>query len=241
MSEVGRAALLAAAEATWPPAELARDGGFETGRGFGAGGRVSASRAVAPDWAEADLEAAVARHRGWGQPPLVRALDDDARLNATLAASGWQRFKPTAFLTAPVARLTERPVQRMAAFALWPPLAIQREVWEAGGIGPERQAVMERAAGPKTALLGRIRDRVAGCAFVAVHGPVAFLHAVQVEPALRRHGVGAALVRKAAEWAHGAGAEVLALAVARENAGALALYDALGFEEAAGYAYWRRD
>lgn len=237
----GLQALLAAAEATWPPAEVARDGGIETGRGMGAGGRVSASRAVAPDWREADLEAAVARHRAWGQPPLVRAMEDDARLNAALAAGGWRRFKPTALLSAPVAVLTGTPVPRMAAFALWPPLAVQRELWEAGNIGPARQAVMDRVAGPKAALLGRVRDRVAGSAFVAAHGPVAVLHAVEVEPGLRRHGTGAALVRKAAQWAAGEGATDLALAVARGNAAALALYDALGFAEAAGYAYWQRD
>lgn len=235
------AALLAAAEATWPPAEVARDGGIETARGFGAGGRVSASRAVAPDWREADLEAAVVRHRAWGQPPLVRAMEDDARLNAVLEARGWRRFKPTAILTAPVAALAGHPVPAMAAFALWPPLAIQRELWALGGIGPERQAVMARVAAPKTALLGRVRDRPAGAAFVAAHGPVAFLHAVEVAPDLRRQGVGAALVRKAAQWAGATGAHTLALAVARGNAGALALYDSLGFAEAAGYAYWARD
>lgn len=235
-----RAALLAAAEATWPPAEVARDGGIETGRGLGAGGRVSASRVVAPDWCEADLEAAVARHRAWGQPPLVRAWVDDTRLNVVLAAGGWQRFKPTAILSLPVAALTDRPVPAMTAFALWPPLAVQRELWAEGGIGPERQAVMERAPAPKAALMGRVKDRVAGSAFVAAHGPVAFLHAVEVTPALRRHGIGAALVRKAAQWAAGAGATTLALAVARENAGALALYRSLGFTEAVGYAYWRR-
>lgn len=233
------AAVLEAAEATWPPAEVARDGGIETGRGMGAGGRVSASRAASPDWREADLQAAVARHLAWGQPPLVRAWDDDTRMNAVLAAGGWQRFKPTAILLRPVAALMAQPVPPMAAFALWPPLAIQRELWAAGGIGPERQAVMQRVAGPRAALMGRVRDRVAGTAFVAAHGPVAFLHAVVVEPGLRRHGVGATLVRKAAHWAAGSGASALALAVARENAGAMALYDSLGFTEAAGYAYWR--
>lgn len=241
LADLSAQALQEAAEATWPAAEVVRDGGIATPRGMGAGGRVSASRIVSPEWREADLEAALARHRAWGQPPLVRALDDDARLNAFLDAQGWRRFKPTAILTRPVTALTDRPVPGMAAFAIWPPLAIQREVWAAGGVGPERLAVMERVAGPKAALLGRLRDRVAGTAFVAAHGPVAFIHAVEVEPGLRRHGVGATLVRKAALWAADAGAALLALAVARENAGALALYRSLGFDEAAGYAYWRRD
>lgn len=238
---VTRSDLLAAAEATWPPAEIARDGGFETGRGLGAGGRVSATRAIAPDWQEADLDAAVIRHRGWRQPPLVRAFEDDARLNALLRDRGWQRAKPTAILAAPIACLAGQPVADMAAFTVWPPLAVQRDLWRAGGIGPERQAVMDRAPRPKAALLARIHDRVAGAAFVAAHGPVAILHAVEVDAALRRHGAGEALVRKAALWARGEGISTLALAVSRDNAGAVALYRKFGFTEAAGYAYWQRD
>ena len=234
-------AVLAAAEATWPPVEVARDGGFQTGRGLGAGGRVSATRVVAPDWREADLEAAVARHRAWNQPPLVRALDDEARLHELLERRGWRRFKPTAILVVPVAALAGTPVPRMAAFDAWPPLAVQRDLWRAGGITAARQDVMARAAQPKTALLARINDRVAGAAFVAVHAGVAVLHAVEVEPALRRHGAGEALVRKAAIWARAEGAAALALAVSRANTGAVALYDKLGFTEAAGYAYWQRD
>ena len=41
----------------------------------------------------------------------------------------------------------------------------------------------------------------------------------------------------AARWAAEAGAERLALAVTRENAGARALYDALGMTEVASYHY----
>ena len=234
-------ALLEAAQATWPPAEVARDGGFETARGRGAGGRVSASRTVTPDWREADLEAAVTRHRAWGQPPLVRAFDTETRLQDLLGQLGWQRFKPTAVLATSIAALAVKPVARMAAFEAWPPLEIQRELWRAGGIGAARQEVMARAAQPKTALLARINDRVAGVAFVAVHAGVAVLHAVEVDPALRRHGAGEALIRKAAIWGGAEGASAVALAVSRANAGAVALYDKLGFTEAAGYAYWQRD
>ena len=90
---------------------------------------------------------------------------------------------------------------------------------------------MDRAPGPKTALLGRIRDRAAGVGFVAVHGPVAMVHALVVPPEFRRQGVAAWLMRRAGHFATGHGAPRVALAVTRANAGALALYDRLGFVE----------
>ncbi|WP_246026559.1 GNAT family N-acetyltransferase [Paracoccus luteus] len=97
---------------------------------------------------------------------------------------------------------------------------------------------MDRATVPKSSILGRVSDRAAGCAFVATLGPVAMLHALAVVPGARRHGVAGWMVRRAAELGARDGAEVLALAVLRDNTAALALYDALGFAEIGGYAYW---
>jgi hypothetical protein len=57
---------------------------------------------------------------------------------------------------------------------------------------------MERAAGPKTALLGRVRDRAAGTAFVALHDDVAMVHALEVVPGFRRAGVARNLMQGAA-------------------------------------------
>jgi GNAT superfamily N-acetyltransferase len=96
---------------------------------------------------------------------------------------------------------------------------------------------MDRAAGPKAWLLGRLGDRPAACAFVAMHGDLAMLHALGVAPAARRRGLGALLSRAAALWALRRGAGTLALTVADENAAAAALYAGLGMAEAARYHY----
>ncbi len=53
-----------------------------------------------------------------------------------------------------------------------------------------------------------------------------------VHPDARRQGAGLALVQAAAEVALATGAETLWLEVAEDNAAALALYAAAGFEEA---------
>lgn len=234
------AALRDALEATWPAAETAAAGGFVIGRDEGAGGRVSSARAQGGDWTEAGIAAAEAQAQAWGQPPLFRVEEGEAPLAEALAARGYRREDPVLVMAAGIAALTALPVPPMTAFVLWPPMAVHRDLWTAAGTGPARQAVMARVPGPRTALLGRAGDRVAGAGFVAVHGPVAVLHALIVEQGFRRKGIGAALVRAGARWAAGEGAGRVALAVHEANEGAVALYRGLGFETVGGYAYWRK-
>lgn len=234
------AALARAFEETWPAAEYADAGGFRLGRGLGAGGRVGSARVVGA-WAPGDIGAAEAIHREWGQRPLFRVPDGDAALAAALTAAGYRRDTPTAIMQAPVASLSDQSIPPLTTFAIWPPLAIQRDLWAAGSINPARQAVMDRVAGPKTAILGRIDDRAAGAVFAALCGDVAMVHAVEVLPAFRRRGLAGWMMRQVALWAADGGATRIGLAVSRANAGARATYDRLGFVEVAGYAYYAKD
>lgn len=233
------AALDRAFEATWPAAEYADAGGFRVGRAPGAGGRVNSARVIG-GWSDDDLERAIEIQRDWGQGPVFRALDGDADLHAVLEARGFRRTIPTAIMTCPVGMLTNRDLPPVTAFAVWPPLAIQRDIWAAGNINAARQQVMQRVRQPCTSVLGRIKDRAAGAAFVACHGDVAMGHAVEVLPDWRRHGLAGWMMRQAAFWAVGQGAVRIGLAVSRANTAAIALYQFLGFDEAAGYAYYRR-
>lgn len=227
----------AAWQATWPAADYADHGGLRVGRGLGGGGRVSAARVVG-DWDEADIAAAEATHAGWGQPALFAVEDGDGALAAALAARGYRAANPTLILSAPLGPLTDRAIPPVTALESWPPLAIQRDLWAAGGIGAARQAVMERVALPRAALLGRLHDRAAGAAFVAADGPVAMIHAIEVAPAFRRQGMAGWLLGAAADWALSVGADRLALAVGRANTAARAAYDKLGFAEVGAYDYW---
>lgn len=234
----------AAWTATWPAVAYADAGGFRVARGEeegdGGGGRVSTARATGA-WSPADIDAAEARHCAWGQPLLFAVETQAGALASELAARGYRECDPTLILSAPVAPLAEPPIPSVTAMECWPPLAIQRELWTRTGIGPERQAIIDRAQGPKAAVLGRVADRAAGVAFVASHGPVAMLHALAVLPEWRGKGLGAWMVRRAARFAQAHGAQDLALAVTRANAPARALYDRLGFAEVGGYSYFRRD
>lgn len=237
MTRLPDPALAHAFEASWPPARTERAGGFLVGLGEGAGGRVSSARAL-PDWRPDDIPLAEAQHREWGQRPVFRAWNADQALIAALTDRGYGLENPTLVLEAPVAALTDRPLPPVTGFALWPPLAIQRRIWEAGNINPARQAVMDRVALPKAALLGRLHDRAAAAGFVAAAGDVAMLHGLEVLPDFRRQGLAGWMVRQAAFWAAEQGAARLALAVSEGNAAARALYRGLGFTEAAGYGYY---
>lgn len=175
--------------------------------------------------------------RDMGQTPLFMLRAGEDRLDAQLARRGYRLLDPTVINVTDTADLAAPPVAPMRCFAHWPPLAMVTQLWADGGIGPQRLAVMERAQGPKAALLGRDRDRAAGAAFVACHGQWAMLHALEVAPAHRRAGLGRDLVRAAAIWAVGTGAERFAVAVTQDSTGATALYAALGMRPCARYHY----
>ena len=138
------------------------------------------------------------------------------------------RVRDHAALTAEIPPIT--------AFAHWPPLQILRDLWAENAVGAARQAVMERACAPKAALLGRLQDRAAGGAFVAIHRETAMLHALCTAPHFQRQGLGRYLIHEAANWAAENGARDFTLVVTRNNP-ANALYRALGMRRICDYHY----
>lgn len=58
---------------------------------------------------------------------------------------------------------------------------------------------------------------------------IAYIQTIEVAPAFRRRGIGAALMQQAQELARAAGATVLWLHVAAENAAAIRLYEQHGY------------
>jgi GNAT superfamily N-acetyltransferase len=110
-------------------------------------------------------------------------------------------------------------------------------MWAEGGIGPARIAVMRRAAFPKTAILVRDGQRPAATAFCAIHDDVAMVHALEVRANCRRRGMGRHAMQQAALWAQSNGANWIAAACTRANAGANALYASLGMACVGQYHY----
>lgn len=225
----------AALAATWPAAATRALGPVTLRDGAGGGRRVSAATLDGAFDADA-LAAAEQAMRAQGRAPLfrVRAGQDD--LDTWLAARGYALVDPTVLYAAPTAALA-RPPRPISLFPLWPPLAIQCQLWADAGLGPARLAIMDRARGPKAAFLARIDNRAAGVAFAARHDTTAMLHALEVPPAFRRKGVGRLMLTGIAHWAQGQGADTLALAVTQANAPARALYETLGMQDAGRYHY----
>lgn len=222
--------------ATWPAAHLHRVGPWTIRDGQGGGQRVSATTANG-GWSDEDIplaEAAMAR-LGQGNLFLIRA--QDGMLDQALQARGYRIKDPVLAYAAPVAELADPAPPGMAAFAHWPPLAICRQIWDEAGIGPARLAVMDRALGPKCAILARSNDHPSGVAFVAVHENTAMLHALEVVPNARRQGSAHNMLRAAAVWAQQNGADTLSLVVTVANAPARALYASLKMEVVGDYHY----
>ncbi|MFA8387447.1 MAG: GNAT family N-acetyltransferase [Pelagibaca sp.] len=223
-------------EATWPPADRTPAGPWMLRNGAGGGKRVSAATAEA-DWSDDDLAAAETAMRLLGQDALFMIREGEEALDTALAARGYEVIDPVNLWLCPVDQLTDVQIPRVTAFAIWEPLAIMRDIWAAGGIGPERIAVMDRAEVPKTGILGRITDKPAGTAYCAIHDGIAMVHALEIPPAHRRKGMGVWLMRQAAHWAKANGADWMSVLCTQRNVGANGLYASLGMQVVGQYHY----
>ena len=229
--------LFAALDATWAPARMLRAGPWMLREGLGGGQRVSA--ATAEDAVtEASITQAEDGMRDLGQRPLFMIRAEDTELDGWLAARRYDIVDPVTMYIAPSAKLAA-DLPLTSVIPSWPPLAIQRELWADAGIDDARLNVMDRVTNPKTALLGRNGDTPAACSFIAAHGDIAMLHALEVTRSQRRGGLGRAMMTACANWAVNKNAAWLALAVTTANDAANALYQQLGMTSAPTYHYRR--
>lgn len=223
-------------EATWPPVATTSLGPWTLRDGGGGGKRVSAATLSGPfePGSIALAEDAMVKN---GQVPLFMIRMGDQALDSALAKRGYSLIDPVTAYAGPVSGLTDRTPRRMDGFTAWPPLAIMNEIWDPGGIGPARRAVMQRADCVKTTILGRAGDRSAGVAYVAIHRRIAMLHALEVAPEFRRQGVASNILRLAAHWAQDHGATTFSLVTTSENVPSNALYASLGLRDVGKYHY----
>ena len=225
-------------EHTWPPARRLDKGNWTLRDGQGGGKRVSAATAHGAIHQD-DVAEAEAGMRELGQQPLFMIRAGEDALDALLDRRGYQIIAPVTMYTLPIAQLTDVPIPRVTAFCIWEPLAIMRDIWAKGGIGPARLNVMTRAH-TKTAIFARWREKPGGVAFAGLHDEVCMVHAVEVLPDQRRMGVAQWMMRAAAFWGQSKGAEHMAVLCVEQNIAANRLYQALGFSAVGQYHYRRR-
>lgn len=221
-------------EATWPPARLHHVPGFVLRDGAGGGKRVSAATAL-HGWNADNLALAEAAMCELGQEPLFAIRAGDEALDQVLAARGYDIIDPVIAYAMPADGFAAPGW--MTSFPHWPPMAVAREIWAAGGIDGARLAVMDRVGGAKTAILARSGDRASGVAFVALHGEAAMLHALEVNAGQRRQGSAQNILAAAAQWTLAQGGSTLSLVVTVANAGARALYEKCGMTAVGQYHY----
>jgi GNAT superfamily N-acetyltransferase len=231
--------LFPAIAGTWPPSALREIGPFTVPEPDAGGNRVSAARlidAAARSASKEGLDAAESAMKAEGRAPLFQVIDHQDGLSDALDQRGYITRDATDLLVIRTADLAAAPPP-VTAFTIWPPLAIQTEIWDAGGIDAPRRAVMDRAQFPKTSLFGRINDKPAGAAFIGVHDDVAMLHALEVAPVARRAGLASTMMRAAADWAQKEGAAWFSVLVTQQNTGAQKLYASLGLKPVGTYRY----
>lgn len=216
-------------EATWPAAKAFQIGPWTIRDGQNGGKRASATTARAP-WQDEEIEAAEAAMAQLGQPLLFRIGPNDVMLDQALQSRGYRIVDPVLQYRADIDQLAALPQHGHSAMAHWPMLQICRRIWEDSGVTPARQAVMERVTGPKAVMLGRFKDRVAGCCFIAAHDNAVMLHALDVLPEYRRQSIGRNIMIGSARWAQNIGATELHLLVTRANLNARRFYDSLGMQ-----------
>lgn len=230
------AQILDVIEATWPPMHKTQLGPWVIREGGGGGKRVSAATTY-DKVTKAEIEVASDRMVQIGQKRLFSLTSDHAELDSMLAQSGYDVIDPSVLFHCSIDVLTAEQVPEITAFPIWPPLQIMLDIWADGGIGRARVDVMKRACDPKTAILGRIRDRAAGTGFVAIHKGAAMMHAIEVQPDQRRQGLAGHMIRASAHWAQNLGATDFTLVTTEANLAAQNLYHALGMSIAGRYHY----
>ncbi|MBO6625456.1 MAG: GNAT family N-acetyltransferase [Roseicyclus sp.] len=224
-------------EHTWPAARLFDLGLWRLREGRGSGSRTSAATLRDGEPTAADLAEAATAMRDMGQPPLFMIREGEAALDRLLETESYVLRDPVTLYAAPVDVIATDPPPPITCFEIWPPLAAQEEIWAQGGIGPERLAVMHRAATPKTTIFGRIDDRPAGTGFVALDGRIAMVHALETRAQHRRRGMGRYMMQAMAFWAKARGATHITLLVTGANLPANALYTSMGFQPVGHYHY----
>lgn len=172
--------------------------------------RANSVLAMSPSGVAGDLERVVAHYASLGQRPIAAVLPESDE-DALFRGHGWvleSHDHDTVFQLAGIAAVRRN---------------LPRDLPEAE-LHVDGQLV--------TARIGHAASGVA-----AVDGDWAGFRSIEVDPALRRRGLGLAVMAALVGWAAEGGATTAYLQVIGDNAAALALYGRLGFVEHHRYRY----
>ena len=223
-------------EDTWPPEQVIYFENWTIRITDGAGKRASAI-SLEGTWEETSFRKLKDLLGKLGKSEIFIIHQSGSLFEKELNKLNYQVFDKSCIFEISVTELIKSKPPPMSMFSIWPPLHIQKELWNSNGIGLQRQFVMDRAIQLKTSILGRWNDNPVASAFIAKSGNMAFLHALVVDQNFRRQGVAQALMRHAGQWAEKHNCAKLMVVTTEENAAATSLYTSLEFQLVNKYHY----
>lgn len=225
-----------AIDVTWPAEKFLEIPKWRLRRSANGGKRVSAATAIGPtDFS--DIKLAENKMAQWHQDKLFMIKKNEIILDEALSESGYRAIDPTNIWSISSKTLSIEKTPPVTAFTIFPPLAIQRELWRANNISSSRIEIMDRVKTHKTTIFGRINARPAASAFVAVSNKVAMVHALVVDQKCRRQGMGKFVMQKVGSWAYQMGADSVVALCTEKNYSANILYKGLGMQVISKYHY----
>lgn len=221
---------------TWPAEEFHELSRWKLRKSLKGGKRVTAATSNETP-AISDIEFAEDKMTSWRQEKLFMIRPDQNNLDEALKRRGYRFIDPTNIWSISSKTLSLQQVPPVTAFSIYPPLAIQRELWMANGLDPSRMEIMDRVKTPKTTIFGRISAKPAASAFAAVGHKTAMVHALVVDLKCQRQGMGKFVMQKVGDWAYHMGAENVVALCTKENQSANCFYKSLGMHLIGGYHY----
>ena len=223
-------------EDTWPPEQVTYFDDWTIRISDGAGKRASAI-SLEGTWEETSFRKLKDLLKKLGKSEIFMIYQSDSLFEKELNKLNYQVFDKSYIFEISVTKLIKSKPPPISMFSIWPPLHIQKELWNSNGIGWQRQSVMNRASQIKTSILGRWSDNPVASAFIAKSGNVAFLHALVVDENFRQQGVARALMQHAGQWAEKHSCAKLMVVTTEANVAATSLYTSLEFQLVNKYHY----
>nr|WP_246349570.1 GNAT family N-acetyltransferase [Devosia subaequoris] len=232
-----RAGLLA-----WPGIEVDWDGAWVRRAANGYTKRANSIQCFDPaDQGEAEVR--LAQAVDWlterNLPPVVRTTPlESPALTAALDAANWRRIDLSHLYAMPLTPQQPDPGGTILDLADPLFLSAQRDLQH---YQPDQmhklQSLLASMTVPACGIVVEREGNVVASGLMAIADGIVITGNVITDPARRRQGLAAAMMRTGLSWANAKGARFAALNVQADNAAAKALYASLGYTHQYDYSY----